>query len=328
MTKFSSAPASDDPEQKERTELNPETQASRVGATVLGISKLETIAPKTVEVLDMQKASIEEVEAKLNEELASGEIVLHGSGGGETKIIEEFDPARSNLANKRPSIYATDDPEVAIFNAVLDKLSPRVVAIRMLDGGSGASSGMNIREDGRMKFEIPKNIADAIRRALELGEESKEWKSLFRDGVVYALPKDKFSQNSARADGVKDSTDHEWNTQQKVRPEFAVTISAELIKDVLRFDGENANVEIIPVDAAEVQAGFKRGMEATIPDDLEEFSADELIEIATGSGGSDERLEFARLLKEKIGSGKRPRNEFVELAANFYEERIKEQAKV
>jgi len=321
MTKFSSAPVIDDAERDGEVPVG--TKVGLAGSVVVGAVDQERNAPK-IEVVDMSGASVEEVETKLNEVLAGGSAVLHGSGESENGVIEEFDPLRSNLAGKKSSIYATDDPETAIFNAVLDKRSPVATALRILDGGEGASSKMNIRKDGVMKFQIPEHMANAIQEALSLGPESPQWKALFRDGVVYVLPKDKFSQDSPRIDGVEESTDHEWNSQEKVVPDGVIQVSSKLITDVLRFNGEDANVEIVTVDDEVVVSQFAGGMMAAIPEGSTEFGADDLLSLA---GGSEERLRFAELVREKLGSDKLPVDEFVGQAAEIYREMILERAK-
>lgn len=280
-------------------------------------------ADKTMQAIDMRGQTVDEVKVRLTE-MAGENLVMRGSNGA-VELIEEFDPARSNLAGKKQSVYATDDPETALFNALLNKHGSRAVALRMLDGGFGASSNMVINSSSRKKFAVPENMARAIKEAYTAGPDSPEWHSLFGEGVVYIMSKDKFSQDSPLLDGRHQDTDHEWNSQQKVASEFAVTVSPELIMDVLRFDGEDANVEIIPVDEAEVLSGFRRDMDAVIPGGRSEFSVEELVAMAQGS---EERLEFAKALKQRIGSGSLPREEFVELAAKLYEERVKNQARV
>lgn len=319
MTKFSSAPVVDD---QEVNDASLEDKVSRLGGSAVG--SVELAGVPRVEVRDMRDKNLNEVETKINELLSNDDAVVTGSGVDEDGVIEEFDPYRSSLDGKKPSIYATDDPETAIFNAILDKRSPVAIALRVLDGGEGASSRMHVKEVGSPKFQIPQHMAEAIQTAIKLGPDGEEWKNLFRDGAVYVLPKGKFSQDSPMIDGAEYPTDHEWNSQEVVTPGLAVLVSAELVGEVLRFDGEDANVEIIPVDEAEVLSGFRRDMDAVIPEGKAEFSVDELMAMANGS---EERLEFAEALKQKVGSASLPREQFVEMAADLYEERVKEQAK-
>lgn len=322
MTKFSSAPVAKYPD----TERSPDSLAPSiggVGGAIVRVTDLESDKGDTMQAIDMRGQTVNEVKIRLAE-MAGDDLVMRGSNGA-LELIEEFDPAQSNLAGKKQSVYATDDPETALFNAILNKHGSRAVALRMLDGGYGASSNMVIKIPGKSnKFAVPEHMAEAIQEAYAAGAGSKEWDSLFGDGVVYLMSKDKFSQDSPLLDGSPEETDHEWNSQQKVVSEFAVTVSPELIKDVLRFDGDNANVEIIPVDEADVLDGFKRDMEAVIPEGKLEFSADELMAMAQGS---KERMEFAKLLKQRIGPGSLPKEEFAKKAAEFYEERVKELSK-
>lgn len=279
---------------------------------------------KKIEIIDMRGLEAKVVEARL-EELAGDRFVMHGSNGvGETGgIIEKFDPSKSELVGKKPSVYATIDPEVAVVNAALNKHGPVGIALRMLDGGVGASSNMVIGSlDGvdRKKFRVPENMAKAMKKAYVAGPESPEWASLFSDGEVYLMPKAEFSQDSVMLDGSKYPTDHEWNSQQRVAPSSVVQVSAELIKDVLRFDGDDANVEIIPVDEATVLDAFKQDMEGLIPRDKVDFSVAELMKM---SEGSKERMDFAHALEGVIGSGSVARADFAEAASRLYFERAR-----
>ena len=301
-----------------------ESSVDAVGGAIVRVVDLElNEADKTMQAIDMRGQTVDEVKVRLAE-MAGEDLVMRGSNGA-VELIEEFDPARSNLAGKKQSVYATDDPETALFNALLNKHGSRAVALRMLDGKLGASSNMVVKTPGKSKFAVPEHMAEAIQSAYVAGPGSEEWASLFGDGVVYLMSKDNFSQDSPLLDGRHQDTAHEWNSQQKVASEFAVTVSPELIMDVLRFDGEDANVEIIPVDETEVLSGFRRDMDTVIPEGRVEFSVEELIAMAQGS---EERLEFAEALKQRVGSGSLPREEFVELAAKLYEERVKNQARV
>ncbi len=317
MTKVDFAPRLEEPD-----DLG--TTIDGVGGAIVRVVDLESHGKeKTMQAIDMRGQTVDEVKIRLAE-MAGDDLVMRGSNGA-IELIEEFDPARSNLAGKKQSVYATDDPETALFNALLNKHGSRAVALRMLDGAQGASSRMVIHSSEKKKFVIPENMARAIQEAYVAGPGSSEWSSLFGDGVVYLMPKDKFSQESPLLDGSPEETDHEWNTQQKVASEFAVTVSPELIMDVLRFDGEDANVEIIPVNETEVLEGFKHDMNSTIPEGKKEFSTDELMAIAQGS---EERLAFAEALRQRIGSGALPREQFVELATKLYEERVRKQANI
>lgn len=293
------------------------------GATLVRSTELATTAEVTqsVETSDMRGLSAEEVTRNLGEMLGE-EHVAHGSIGT-TEVIDEFDPARSKLSGKEPSVYATDDPEVAILNAVLDKHGSRAAAIRQLDGGEGASSQMVIHSPGSRKFVIPENMARAIQVAMDLGPESPEWQSLFGEGTVYLFPKGEFSQDSPRLDGSPQTTDHEWNSQDKVRPNGAVLVSPDLIKDILRFDGEDANVEILPVDEVAVAGRLGQGIAEMIPMTTD-VAADDLIALA---GDSRDRLDFIGVLRQRTASQRIPREEFVKLATEVYREALLEKAK-
>lgn len=310
MTKFSSAPILDD---HEVGGASVEARVSGVGATAVGA--LEVGGASAVGVHDMRDKEIAEVEAELNGLLSGGDTVLTGSVGIEGGLIEEFDPARSELGSKKPSVYATDDPETAIFNAVVDKHSDLALVIRRMDGGEGASSGMLIRQDGAIKFGVPEMMAKAIRRAIELGPDSEQWKALFRDGAVYALPKDKFTQDSARTDGVEEPTDHEWNSQEAVEPGRAVAVSASLIKDVLRFDGEDANAQVVFGGKDRFLAAAKEQFEEAMASRVSELGSEDLVAI---SGESGERREFAEFVGERMGRGKLPKEEFLGLVTKLY----------
>ncbi len=317
MTKVDFAPRLEEPKDLE-------SSVDVVGGAIVRVVDLESHErEKTMQAIDMRGQTVDEIKVRLTE-MAGDDLIMRGSNGA-IELIEEFDPARSNLAGKKQSVYATDDPETALFNALLNKHGSRAVALRTLDGGFGASSNMVVKTPGKSKFAVPEHMAEAIQGAYVAGPGSKEWVSLFGDGVVYLMSKDKFSQESPLLDGSHENTDHEWNSQQRVASEFAVTVSPELIMDVLRFDGEDANVEIIPVDEAGVLSGFRRDMDAVIPEGRSEFSVEELVAMAQGS---EERLEFAEALKLRVGSGSLRREEFVEMAARLYEERVKNQARV
>jgi hypothetical protein len=319
MTKFNVSSATD-------VNVAPlERRVGVAGAVAVGLDVEQGEEAKKVEIIDMRGASKSEVEARLDDRLKVGDVVLTGSEGGEDGIIEEFDPSMSNLRGKKPSIYATDDPEVAMFNAILDKRSPVATALRILDGGEGASSQMVIRDGESPKFQIPQHMAEAIKNAIELGPESTEWQSLFRDGVVYALPKDKFSRESPMQGGEEYPTDHEWNSQDKVVPEAAVLVSSGIISEILRFDGEDANVEIVPKDDSLVLDQFAEGMSIAIPDGVEQFGVTDLLGMA---GDSNERVIFARRVEAELGSEKLPKDEFIRRAAKIYRDMILERAKV
>ena len=318
MTKFDTAPTVD---------VYKAPLVARVGvagAVAVGIGAEYGEEAKMIEIVDMRGLSKTEVEARLDDRLEGGDVVLSGSGGAESGIIEEFDPSVSNLGGKKPSVYATDDPEVAMFNAVLDKRSSVAVALRILDGGEGASSQMVIRDGERPKFQIPQHMAEAIKNAIELGPESPEWQSLFREGVVYSLPKDKFSQESPMEDGGDYPTDHEWNSQDKVVPEAATLVSPAIITEILRFDGEDANVEIVPMDDSLVLDQFAEGMSVAIPGNVEQFGPADLLEMA---GDSEERVAFAKRVEGELGSVRLPKDEFIRRAAKIYRDTILEQAK-
>ncbi len=105
------------------------------------------------------------------------------------------------------------------------------------------------RGRGHAAFVIPAHQAETIKTALAAGAESDIYQQLFSNGVVYMLPRASFTQESPQTstdpDRGPETTDHEWNSQERVKPELLCLVSPDLLDKLLVFSGDDQNVEVI-----------------------------------------------------------------------------------
>jgi hypothetical protein len=274
--------------------------------------------------VDLRERSYGEVCEGLTRIAEAGNYVMHGSSLARGEL-DELDPTISTIGGKKPSIYASDDPRAAIFNAVYNKHGEWAKQLRSVDYGHGASSTMHMKRGrGYPSFVIPEAQAEALREAIKEGASSELYQGLLGDGVVYMAPKSYFSQESPKIESDSSSgletTDHEWNTQVAVRPEVMCYVSPEIIVELLKFDGPDQNVEIMSSDSmrAENIKQISQQFEAVLPEGVT-LDASALDSIVKGGGEKvDEKAKFIEFAKDKVGE--MPRDEFAHRLAELYDD--------
>ncbi len=276
------------------------------------------------ETYDLRGESLDEVRDRLADLAAQYNAVMHGASLSIGQI-DEFDPSRSTIGGKLPSIYATDHPDAAIFNAIYDKHSKPARGLREEDFGEGASSNMHMRRGiGHAAFVLPQAQAEAIKRA-QLAITAGEKPELVGEGLVYLLPKEKFTQDSPETahavSGAADYSDHEWNSQARVRPLAVVAVSTDLLVDLLVFDGPAQNVYIFTREelVARRVEEFEQQFDGMLgPNNSDQLDSSSLHTLAAQISPDDPRAESKRdLLSRAEAIPRLPRKQYIRALAQL-----------
>lgn len=199
--------------------------------------------------VDLTALPLSAVKQLLNQ-LVRQNTVLHGSISDQP--YEQLDPGKSKLSGKVPSVYATTDPRVALMNAVFNAHGSEPARIRQQeDGGHGFSAAMNIAGKQDKIFQSPPGIAAAMKKGLAEGPEGPYFQTLFKDGFIYVLPMDQFTQENPKLGptgqrvGGTDHTDHEWNGDHSVTPVAVLKVSKALAAQLIKMDqGDSDTVHV------------------------------------------------------------------------------------